>query len=263
MAIFVFLKTLLDLRKICSLFLECGAFLKKNKLLPFVALLPIIFFVIYYLTNILLLSNAAFLDEIKRIEVLEIAKEGLGVCGDKTAISISIISTGKDGVHRDITDPKNRSTAKWRWGVFHIAQACDDRQKASGRDCIIDLKDHNTDYNKIYDIDVLSYEELVKLAGLSIPSRIKLNKDGVQDLENLRFLPTLKGLIEMTDWAKEGIVKNLWITATANLTKLPSGDADVLYVFTFLTGKDHTGCDTEIPRILMNLKDKMGIPKWL
>ena len=263
MSVFIFLKTILDIRNIGKLFLEFFAFLKKNRLLPIVYSLPIICFLFFLLLK-LQSNDVEFPQEVKRSEMTGDVTEYLrDKCGDKTAISISVISTEKNRTHKVITDTADASSAKWRQGIFFIAQACDDRQKTSGKDCIIDLKDHNTAYREVYNIDDLTYKYLITLTGLSQPSHIKLNKNGVQDLENLRFLPTIKSLVEMTDWAKEGIVKDLWITATANIPKLPNGEADVLYVFTFKTAKNQTGCDSEIHEILIKLKNKMGIPKWL
>jgi hypothetical protein len=64
-------------------------------------------------------------------------------------------------------------------------------------------------------------------------------------------------LIEMTDWAKEGKIKDLWITAVES--KLP---ANVLYVFTFKTAIERTSCDSEIQDILIKLKNKMRASKW-
>ena len=235
MSVFIFLKTILDIRNIGKLFLEFFAFLKKNRLLPIVYSLPIIFFILYYLSYLLFISNKEFLSEKKRSEINKYIDLSLRNCGDKTAISISIVSSD--------------STR----GEFYTAKACDFRQKG----CIIDLKEHNNAYKDIYTIDPSSYQYLDQLTQLYFPSHLTLNKDNQQDLAPLDYLPTIRLLVAQTDWAKEGIVKDLWITASRSLNR------KVLYVFTFKTAVESTSCQNEIQNILIELKNKMGGDKWL
>jgi hypothetical protein len=248
MGILAFLKTITDIRSAGNLFLEIMAFLKKNKLFPVIFLLPVVFFIIYYLVSLCFLNNMEFFQEKKRNDVLAYVKESLIKCGDKTAISISIISN----ISKDEKE-----------GIFYVAEVCDNIQKLKGTDCLMDLKNHNSIYKDEYKIEPLTYNYLVDLTKVEHPKHIKLNKDGKQDLTPIQFLPTMRLLIEMTDWAKEGKIKDLWITAVeSELLSLPNSETNVLYVFTFKTAIERTSCDSEIQDILIKLKNKMRASKW-
>jgi hypothetical protein len=148
-------------------------------------------------------------DLVKKIHVY------LKECGDKTAISISTISTVSQN---DV------------WvGSFKIAKACDIR---NGHNCIINLKDRNPSlYLEDQDIKFNSYFFLVGIGLNNFSTKFDLRLDGKQDLRSLNYLPSIKKMIEKTDWSNEGIVHNLLITSIVNR------DKNVLYVITFLTGK--------------------------
>ena len=94
----------------------------------------------------------------------------LGNCGDKTAISISVINIEKAPPLLD----------HWQ-GRFYMARACDKKEKSN--DCIVNLKDaHPALYAMDQKIDINSYELFVRLGSQTLSSRFYLrDKQGEQD----------------------------------------------------------------------------------
>lgn len=140
----------------------------------------------------------------------------LRLCGDKSAISVSSVAIIKKGDY---------------WvGSFKIARACDAMQKG----CILDLKPtkpqfyleeqliRSNTYNLLLDIGLNNFSTKFSLR----------NEKNAQDLNILAPWPSLKKLVEKTEWAQQGILHNLLITS------IVSKDESVLYVITFLAGKD-------------------------
>jgi hypothetical protein len=240
MGILAFLKTITDIRSAGNLFLELIAFLKKNKLLPIVYLLPIITGLLYYIIFLLFINNRPIKIEDKRAEIGEFMDKNLKKCGNLTAMSISVVD--------------NNGTR----GRFYLAKACDEKQTG----CIVNLSDANSLYDSQYqyDIDLNTYQLLEQLDGgrfvITVPKHFILNKDGVQDLTSIAYYRTLSTLVSQTNWGKAGIIKDLWITSSRSL------NGNILYVFTFKTAIEKTSCESEIQDILIELRTKMGGAEW-
>ena len=236
MGILVFLKTILDIRNIGKLFLEFFAFLKKNKLLPIVYVVPIVIFILYYLSGYLFIKDNEIDVERKRASMDSFIDKNLHQCGDKTAISVSIVHSNQ------------------RVGRFFSARACDFRL---GSDCILNLMSNKPlIYGVNYKLNANTRDFLTRLITEGYPRKIPLSKDGEQYIDDqIDGCTPIIDLIQATDWWQEGIAKNLWITAS----KSKDG---ILYVFTFKTAVDKTECDTEINSILLELKQKMEERKW-
>jgi len=141
-------------------------------------------------------------------------------CSDKTAISISVINIEKAPPLMD------------HWlGRFYLARACDAREK--DRNCIVNLKDiHPSLYAMDQKIDVNSYGLFVRLGEQTLASRFYLrDKNNKQDLSALFFYPSIRSVVESTNWYKENDLHNLW------LTSIISRDKTVLYIITLLSAK--------------------------
>jgi len=240
MGILAFLKTITDIRSAGNLFLELIAFLKKNKLFPVLYLLPVLLLIINYLHFNLVVKDKEIAVVEKRINICNSVDDELRRCGDKTAISISIIRN----------DQKS--------GRFFVARACDKRLTNSG--CILDLMENKPlTYKAEYKLDLNSEDFLRKIMKSGFPRSIPLSKDGKQIIDpELEGCSTIINLITATDWWKEGIVKNLWITASETT------DHKILYVYTFKTAINESGCQNQINQILLDLIQKMknGGEKW-
>jgi hypothetical protein len=160
-------------------------------------------------------------------------------CGDKTAISI-----GKIKIFQNID---NQS---WN-GVFLLARACDIRMNE--RNCIVNLKDrHPSLYKKEQNIGLNSYNLLVNVGKQDYAMIFNLNKKGLQNLTSLNNFPSIKEIIEKTEWSDQKILKNMWLTSILNKNN------SVLYVIIFLSGKERNqlNClDQEI--ILRGIKELM------
>ena len=137
-------------------------------------------------------------------------------CGDKTAITISSVSIPSiDGI--------------WS-GHFKIARACD---TSKGDNCIVNLKDRDPSlYLVAHEIKFNSYFFLVNIGLNNFSTKFNLRLNGEQNLSSLNYLPSIKKIVEETEWAEKKILHNLLITSIVNR------DKNVLYVITFLTGKN-------------------------
>jgi len=143
-------------------------------------------------------------------------------CGDKTGISISAISLNiaEDGIFYQ--------------GRFKIVKACDSRVAG----CLVNLKDSKGESLDIpYDIDPISYKDLLAIGKAGFPKAFTLKSGGVQNLDSLKRNPSLKEILEKAApvWHKEGILNTIYITSILKKN-------NILWVLTLLSAKENLNC---------------------
>ncbi len=164
----------------------------------------------------------------------------LNECGDKIAISIGVVNT-------DLISTEDF----WR-GRFEIARACDDRFLEKDGSCIINLKDRQPGlYNINHEVRVGSYNFLTSLGEMTLPAYFHLRDDeGQQNLDSVSFYPSIKKILEKSDWHKEGLLEDLRVTA------IISNNKKLLYVVTFVSAKPFSEMSCfNSDTILINLRD--------
>lgn len=215
------------------------SFLRKNKIISLpiagmslIIITTIYYFGYYYYTN----NNADYNDVIRKNIIKEKIDFYLKQCGDKTAISIGVISTEKLPIN-DYWD-----------GVFEYARACDFNENP--KDCILNLKEIKEMYNYQYQIDTNSYQFLVKIDRY-IPAYISLvDENGNQDISKLMSYPAISKMIIATDWHQKGILNSIWVASIVNSSK------KLVYILTMTSAKpiSQLKCINQV-EILNNLKN--------
>lgn len=196
------------------------SFLRENKLVTvFIATCSIVITISCYYIAKSYYDNMSY----RRLEqydnYVKYVDEILTSCGDRTAISVSIINTRKMSIEQDF----------WL-GRFEIARACD---KSFGERCIINLKDRLPSlYSVDHKIGISSYKFFLRLGKNILPAHFHFrDKNDEQTLGPVEFYPTIKHIIGRFDWTKHDLLEDLWITS------ILSDDSTVLYVITFLSAK--------------------------
>ena len=217
--IFVYLKTLLDIRKIVLELKNFFLFLKRNKIINIPIIVSFLFLIgcSYSLVNYLY-RDIYYLQSKKQIEITDKIDLVLKKCGDKTAISISTVSINED-----------KENTYWS-GLFRQARSCD--YKNNQKDCIVNLMDFNGLYRKEHKIDLSTYRFLLKIGGNETPTYINLRDDNnIQDIGQVIYYPVIYKLLSETNWYQERSLNSLWISSIVNFNK------KVIYVLTMISAK--------------------------
>jgi hypothetical protein len=154
-------------------------------------------------------------------------------CGDKTGVTISPISLNLD------------YSSDFYKGRFYIARACDSSEIKN--DCIVNLKDiQPTLYAVDQHIDLNSYQLLLRLGNQTNSSRFYLrDKNNKQNIASLDRYPSIKYVVENTDWFRQGSLYNLWVTSILS-------NNNVLYVITYLSGTSMEKSECFDPNLILN-----------
>lgn len=212
------IKHIIDLIKEIPTFYN---FLKRKKLLKFKFLFLVSIFLLstYFFWIEIINNNQDYLYAVKQNKLKKEINSILMQCGDKTSISIGAISIEEiDNFHL---------------GEFVIAKACD---KLSHNDCLVDLQEHNSSlYNSSYRLDKSSYDFIKESS--NFPKYLNLrNEDNQQDLNILAFnQPSIKWFLEQTEWFRQGILNDLYITSTVGLLR----GEKIRYVLTLMQAEGH------------------------
>jgi hypothetical protein len=143
----------------------------------------------------------------------------LKICGDKTSLSVAVVSLEKKEDYYD--------------GRFSQALACD--KLAINSNCIVNLQQHNPIYTDDYKIDLSTYNFLAIKTSDEIPFYASLRKDDLQDLTDFEYFPTINKLLKSTEWYKLGVLNDIWISS---ILTLDSNGKKLLYVITFIQAKE-------------------------
>lgn len=226
MIIWQIFKEILNITKYWGDIKHLFSFFRKNGLFSPVIILPL---TIIGITSYCLVSKINFSNDIYREEELysnleKLVEEILLECGDKTGISISAISLNieDDGIFYK--------------GRFKIVEACDDR--IIENKCYINLKDKKGTVLKIpYDIDPISYKDLLAIGKTGFPKAFALKVDGKQNLDSLKRNPSLREILEKAApvWYAEGILDTIYITSILKKD-------NILWVLTLLSAKKSLNC---------------------
>lgn len=236
MQILLILKSIIDSKKIIEELIKFLKFLKKGGFfsIPFFSLIIIFSICLYFLIpekyDNRIYDNSVFNDDlIKKIDSI------LLQCGDKVGISISTISLNKN------------KEENFYNGNFEAVRVCDKRVA----NCIIDLKVTKSFYNKIQQIDLTSYANLVAIGLGNWPKDYYLrDNENKQDLSSLGINTSLIDILHNTDWYKEEILNTVYIDSILFFKK----ETKLLYVLTLLTARDQIDCKE--PRwLLKDLKN--------
>lgn len=184
-------------------------FLKRNKIIsaPTIILFILIISCLYCIVANTYFDNARFNNEKFLSNLEKKIDNSLLECGDKTAISVAVVSI------KNIDDS---------WDArYQIVKACDNIVDG----CLINLKDSKSIYRDTYQVDLNTYKGLSKWSQEgSFPENFHLRADGKQNLEPVFLFPSIRSALELSDWGKLGILEDLWITSISN----PKND--VIYV---------------------------------
>lgn len=233
----IFLETLKLINSIFEEIKKFIKFLKKNKIFckSIIAVIIIMYCFCYIFFIFILNNNKPYITTYKNNLLLKEITKIVKKCGDKTSLSIGVVSNTKS----------DNNTFN---GVFIDALACDKRQLIDN--CLVNLKQHNILYSETHQIDLSSYYYLQDNCSGNIPCSVSLVDDnGNQDLSKFENYPSIVKLLK-GDWYESKELNHIWILTNKSF------DDKLLYVITFIQAKTEKDKNCQEPiDFLSSLKE--------
>lgn len=222
------IKTILDILTGFLKLKPAYAFLKRNHILSplvIICIVGIIVSSIYNINRLYEFNNTLpkkMADKTSAIKK-EVNKE-LEKCGRGRSISVSVV--GKSEMQNNIDYPFS--------GRFIVAIAND---KKKGIDDLLISKSNF--YDQAFRIDNASYNVLLRSEKEMLYYSLRNTNDTEQDLSLIELYTSLAGLLKQTQWAREGILSELYIRSTTGVSIY--GD-QIIYIVTLLVTQEADRC---------------------